>query len=666
MYTLNVTDADKNYIVNFDGTPTVRQVLEQNGIFMPHPCGGRGVCGKCRVNVSGNISAPDKKELACGYRLSCRTRLYGDASVVLGTDNHLRAESSTQSIKGSDIQSVDNRYGAAVDIGTTTVALSVYDLSLGSCLASESALNPQSAIAADVIGRIDAAIHGHLKEMQHMITSCIKGLAEKSGYLNCIDQWVITGNTTMLYLLTGRNPQTLSASPFSADYLFGEETAFLGKPLYLPECIHAFVGADITCAVLNSGMCNSSKTSLLCDIGTNGEIALWKNGMLYTASTAAGPAFEGAGISCGCQSIPGAVERVSLNGDTLEVQTVNNAPAVGLCGSGIIDAVACLLNNGAVDETGAMENENVTLCTNVTVNRQDIRSVQLAKAAIAAGIKTLLEITDTKENEISAFYIAGGFGSHIHIDSAVRIGLLPEALQMKVKVIGNAALKGAASMLTEQELKEKAHGIISNATCINLGGMPEFNDNYIEEMLFPKSKQSRRLLRLACETGFSHFGLFRTESLSFRQEVRDMCKAGRCGSYGTRWTCPPYCGTLEESAEIAKKFNSGIILQMTGNMEDDFDVACIQETEQAVKDKLTVFVKHLREKHITCLPMTAGTCTKCETCTCPELPCRFPEEAFSSMEAYGLIVSDVCTLANVKYHYGSQTITFTTCVLFND
>ena len=145
-----------------------------------------------------------------------------------------------------------------------------------------------------------------------------------------------------------------------------------------------------------------------------------------------------------------------------------------------------------------------------------------------------------------------------------------------------------------------------------------------------------------------------------------MCKAGRCGMYGTRWTCPPYCGTLEESISIAKVFNTGIILQMTGDMEDDFDVECMQETEQSVKEKLAVFVTELRESHIPCLPMTAGACNKCVKCTCPDEPCRFPEEAFTSMEAYGLIVSDVCTSAGVKYNYGAQTITFTTCVLFNE
>lgn len=664
MHTLTIFNGNQTETAAFSGTPTVREVLEQNGIPMPHPCGGRGRCGKCAIKISGEVSAPDEKELVFGCRLSCRTRLYGDAAVTLCADTSLSAEGSAQSIRGA--VHAEASVGAAVDIGTTTVALSVYDLATGDCLASETMLNPQSAVAADVIGRIGAACDGQLSRLQDMIVSCVRRLAEQTGYLDRIDKWCMTGNTSMLYFLQGRDPGALSAAPFRADHLFGEEGTFLHKPLYLPECMHAFIGADITCAVLESRMCEKEETSLLCDIGTNGEIALWKNGRLYAASTAAGPVFEGAGISCGCQSVRGAIESVSLRGDSLHIQTIGNAPAVGLCGSGVIDAIACLLDNGTVDETGAMEGEEAVICGHIALKRQDVRAVQLAKAAIAAGIRTLLERTDTKEEEIKAFYLAGGFGSHINIHSAVRIGLFPAALQNRIKILGNAALKGAASMLTSEDLKEKARAIVSGAECINLGGMPAFNENYIDEMGFPEPTASHFMLRLAEEVGFSHFGFFQTDVLSFRKEVREMCRSGRCGAYGTRWTCPPYCGTLEESAEKAKQFHTGILLQMTGRMEDDFDVECMAETGETIKKKLACFVRRVREKNIPCLPMTAGTCTKCEVCTCPDEPCRFPEEAFTSMEAYGLIVNDVCTAANMQYNYGQRTITFTTCVLFND
>ena len=665
MYKLTVLGNGKKHILEFDGNPTVQQVLERHGISMSHPCGGKGVCGKCAIEILGAISEPDERELENGHRLSCRTRLFGDAQAILKADSNLFVESAVESIQ---VQTEDTgaRIGAAVDIGTTTVVLSVYDLSTGKCLSTRSMLNPQSTVAADVMGRIDAGMSGRLNELQKMVNDCIKKLAEGSGYSDEIDKWVITGNTTMLYLLTGRNPKALSTSPFEADHLFGEVSVFNGKPQYLPKCMHAFVGADITCAVLESGMCDSDKTALLCDIGTNGELALWKDSKLYTASTAAGPAFEGAGISCGCQSVHGAVEKVMLKNGRPEVKTIGNGKPVGLCGSGIIDAVAYLLDNQTIDETGAMEEDQVEICEGILLQRGDVRALQLAKAAIAAGIKTLLEVTDTTEEEIDTFYIAGGFGSHLDILSAIRIGLIPETFYSKVKVLGNAALKGAAAMLTDSLLKEKEEYIVSHVTCINLGGNSAFNDNYIEEMFFPEPKESWNMLRLAEETGFSHYGIFSADGLEFRQEVRDMCAAGRCGSFGKRWTCPPHCGTLEESVSKAKRFSKGIILQMTGNMEDDFDVECMMDTEKAVKEKLDIFVERLKESHIECLPMTAGTCTRCRECTCPDAPCRFPEKMSISMEAYGLIVSHVCKLANVKYNYGPRTITFTTCVLFNE
>lgn len=484
MGTLTVFTTTGKQNISFEGTPTVQQVLEHAGISMAHPCGGAGTCGKCAVNVIGNVSLPDETERSAGCRLSCRTRLYGDAIVTLKeqTNSSLIAEGFEENIKPTE--NPDNKFGAAVDIGTTTIALSVYDLATGKCLSSKTMLNPQSVISADVMGRIDAAVNGKLSQMQDMLISGIRTLAEDTGYFDRIDTWCFTGNTTMLYLLCGRNPQSFAVAPYMEDHLFGEEITFLGKPAYLPNCMHAFVGADITCALLASGMCNNTETALLCDIGTNGEIALWKNGTLYVTSTAAGPVFEGAGISCGCQSVAGAIEKVELHANSFSVKTIGAAKPIGLCGSGVIDTVACLLENGTIDETGAMEPEELLLCKGVFINRQDIRNVQLAKAAIAAGIRTLLEVTKTSEEELSVFYLAGGFGKHLNLDSAVRIGLFPASLRNKVSILGNAALKGAASMLSDESLKETAQTIVGKANYLSLPDNPAFAKNYIEELSF--------------------------------------------------------------------------------------------------------------------------------------------------------------------------------------
>lgn len=484
MHTLTIINGKESYNVQFDGSPTVQQVLESAFISATHPCGGNGRCGKCLIEIHGEISTPDDREIACNHRLSCRTRLYGDAIVTLVADTNLQIESTTAHIMPS--KTSDVVIGAAVDIGTTTVVLSVYDLRSGICLASESMLNPQSTVAADVIGRISHALSGGLSDLQESIRSCICSLAIKSGYADQIDKWCITGNTTMLYLLQGLSPDTLSVAPFYAEHLFGEDIIFSEKPAYLPPCIHAFIGADITCAVLASGMHELNETALLCDLGTNGEIVLKKNGKYYATSTAAGPVFEGYGISCGCQSIQGAIESITLVNRTLQIKTIGDQTPVGLCGSGVIDAVACLLNLGCLDETGSMDEDSFRICDDIYITRKDISNVQLAKAAIAAGIQTLLEVTETPLEEIKTFYIAGGFGTHLNQDSATRIGLFPREFKPVVQILGNAALKGASLMLSDNSYRLIASDIASTTTTINLGGDPKFNENYISEMFFPE------------------------------------------------------------------------------------------------------------------------------------------------------------------------------------
>ena len=168
MYKLTVLENGKKHILEFEGTPTIQQVLERHGITMPHPCGARGVCGKCAIEIMGAVSEPDDREQECGQRLSCRTRLLGDAQVILKADSNLFVESAVESIQ-AQVEDTGARIGAAVDIGTTTVVLSAYDLTTGECLSTRSMLNPQSTVAADVMGRIDAGMSGHLHELQKMV-----------------------------------------------------------------------------------------------------------------------------------------------------------------------------------------------------------------------------------------------------------------------------------------------------------------------------------------------------------------------------------------------------------------------------------------------------------------------------------------------------------------
>lgn len=173
----------------------------------------------------------------------------------------------------------------------------------------------------------------------------------------------------------------------------------------------------------------------------------------------------------------------------------------------------------------------------------------------------------------------------------------------------------------------------------------------------------QELLNLAAECGFSHVNMLNVPALEFRSEVRDMCSADKCNHYGRCWICPPHCGTLEEVAEKAQKYSRGILVQCTGQMEDDYDVETMLETGAEQKKCFAKLVKAVREAYPSCLPMSAGHCTVCPTCTCPDAPCRFPELAIPSMEAYGLWVSKVCEDSGAKYYYGPQTITYTSCIL---
>ena len=486
MSLLKVWQANSCREISFSPPALLSKLLQQNGLDASHPCGGRGHCGKCTVYAAGSLSSPSAAETRIGSRLSCQTVLLGDAEVRLPEELGAIETSGCAPAVGSPMA---GSYGAAVDIGTTTIALKLYALASGTVLAEVGMMNPQRSISADVIGRIGAAMEGSLPLLQSLVTDAIQSLLVRSASLARISleeigALVVTGNTTMLYLLTGRDPSCLSAAPFRADCLFGQYETLLGIPVYYPACMSAFVGADITCAVLDSGMTLKQETSLLCDIGTNGEIALWTGGKLYVTSTAAGPAFEGAGISCGCSSIPGAIDRVKAEGGKLSVHTIGNRPAIGLCGSGLVDAVAAFLALGDIDETGAVEKDSLPLSDAVSLLPADIRAVQLAKGAIAAGIRTLTEMAKIPLEDIQTLYIAGGFGSHLDPASAAAIGLIPEDLESRVCVLGNAALSGAARLLLDQNRICFAEELAEKSEHITLSGNSRFNYHFMNAMLF--------------------------------------------------------------------------------------------------------------------------------------------------------------------------------------
>ena len=472
--------------------------LQRAGIPQDRPCGGRGKCGKCTVRVSGTLSpvteaerrALTEEQLASGLRLACLAYALDTTMIYYN-------------IQSSDMQGVTQGFltdfsicpahsatgtGLAVDIGTTTVAAYLYDLTSGTLLGALCQKNPQRAHGADVISRVDHAMHGGLDTLHREILDCIDNMSARlcaSGAHPAPTLRVITGNTAMLHLLTATDPSPLAAAPFAIRRDFGEWTD--GDTTYLPRCISAFVGADITCALLSSGICrDESRTVLLMDIGTNGEMALWHKGSLLCCSTAAGPALEGAGISCGAMAITGAISRVDVVDGEMVYEMIGGTGArpVGLCGTGLIDAVAALLKLELLDETGYLEDDVDIGGSGCVLTGADIRQVQLAKSAIRAGLETLLHIAGIGYDELDELALAGGFGSYLHPESCADIGLIPRELLGKIRVLGNAAGSGASMILLSDKELTHSEQIASRAHTVDLSTSPVFMEKYVDYMYF--------------------------------------------------------------------------------------------------------------------------------------------------------------------------------------
>lgn len=470
------------------------------------PCGGSGRCGKCRVRVQGQVSPPGgqellllgEEELRAGVRLACLAAAEGDCTVLLSPDQTVQAIQGDGAMPSFVPNPIFARCGAAVDIGTTTLAARLYAPD-GTLLAQAAAPNPQRPFGADVISRIERSMAGEREALARCIREGINDLLRemsRKGGVSCesIDAVVLTGNTTMLYLLTGRAVDCLSRAPFLADELFGRRVepeeltlaAVPGARLYLPRCMSAFVGADITCALLASQICESPESALLADIGTNGELALWHGGRLLCCSTAAGPVFEGATISQGMQAAPGAIDHVVWENGALRCHTIGDAPAVGICGSGIIDATAVLCRQEIIDETGAFshEEEAYPLTDGVALTQKDVRMVQLAKSALCAGMLTLMERSGACGEKLPRLVIAGGFGSFLDLHSAAAMGLYPAELEGGASAIGNAALTGASMLLLRREYLAQGLELAKSAETVDLSTDPVFMENYVECMSF--------------------------------------------------------------------------------------------------------------------------------------------------------------------------------------
>lgn len=561
MIEVRILQKGQEKILETEAGENLLRLLQKNKIFIPAACGGNGTCGKCRVEIIRGEENSEKESV-----LACRTRVEENMTVMLkawseedilteGAENPAGSGSREaggctgdtagqegsmqknlrQEAAGRDLP--ERRYSAAVDLGTTTIAAALVrkdDDEKSAVICRRGSWNRQAAYGADVISRIQYIIEhsddglGVLMDTaREQIRDMILDMCRESRvHASQIDDLYIAGNTIMQHIFFGISPVSIASAPFTPETLFLEDESpnyddlkepfpaswkevFPSMKVHGAPCAAGYVGGDILSGLSACGISEEEGSSLFLDIGTNGEMAIGgKNGLLCCA-VASGPAFEGAQIECGMTASAGAVSQVSLKDGTLDLRVIGGGEPSGICGSGLIDLLAVLLECGAVDESGyflspeeAEEEADPVIVPylqededgngmiilnkekNVRFTAQDVRKLQLAKAAVAAGIEVLMKEAGVQAEEISHLYLAGGFGKHVNLKSAARIGMFPEALADKAVYLGNASLLGMEKACADCRAYENMQKITRQCRYLELSGNAAFNDAYIGLMMF--------------------------------------------------------------------------------------------------------------------------------------------------------------------------------------
>lgn len=452
---------------------------------------------------------------------SIHPALLGDISSALRRENW----APRLALRGEEIVAVlpaeTALLGLAVDMGTTKLAGYLVDLESGRTLAKAGAMNPQIAFGEDVISRISYAENKEngRRVLQERMVQALNDLIETMCLEASTNPWqivdaVIVGNTAMHHLFAGLPVEQLGAAPYVpavSDPLelravdLGLKTA-RGAAVHLPANIAGYVGADHVAMLLATGIPETQRTALAVDIGTNTEITLTAGGRMVACSCASGPAFEGAHIRDGMRAAPGAIERVQIAGSEVRIQTIGEQPAVGICGSGILDAVAEMLHAGVIDRRGAFSKEHALVSRqengrsqlvlaaaehsghgrDVLITRNDINEIQLAKGAIRAGIDILLQVSGIPADDIQDFIVAGAFGTYISIESAVQVGMFPDLPRQRFQQVGNAAGAGAREMLVSLPRRQFAESFARQVEYVELSAYPGFINKFSNALFFPE------------------------------------------------------------------------------------------------------------------------------------------------------------------------------------
>lgn len=494
MSSITVALNEKNTCIRAENGENLLEVLRREGFSIKAPCGGNGKCGKCLVRIRKG-SGPWEEVCACITAVSedCTVLLPNPDADLSWNDTELLPQQHASGGCG---------LGAAVDLGTTSIAVSLFDFASGEKLASSGQWNRQQSWGADVISRIEYTISNEngLSELsacvKAQITEMIASLAEGCGRSPAeVTSVFVAGNTVMEHLFAKYSPRSIAFAPFEPFSYFEDDAVFpCGEvPARLSPCISGYVGGDITAGLLAVGLDRMEGKHLFLDAGTNGEIALGgKNGFI-TCAVACGPAFEGAGISCGMPAEYGAIHRVSASENGISFEVLGGGEAKGICGSGLLDLVSVLIGLGIIDESGCLNCEDDAdafyLTENVFLTARDIRQLQLAKAAVAAGIRVLMHLSGSSFEDVDTLFLAGGFGSRLSPASAAKIGMLPRELLSKVRPVGNASLAGAEMALLSSQQRERLRNIRSMCSYTELSLSAEFSSRFIDEMTFSEAEE---------------------------------------------------------------------------------------------------------------------------------------------------------------------------------
>ena len=455
-----------NRIIEVPDGAVLSDVLIKSGENPPHLCGGKGTCKKCLVKVNG------KEELSCQYEIK------SDIDVVLPENDDIFSE-----IGANESGEITKNCCYCLDIGTTTLALALVSLDKKEIIKVKTVTNPQRAYGGDVLNRIEYCNKNGISELQICLINKINKMIDDVG-VSTANSMYVSGNTTMLHIFFGIDPSSIGVAPYTPVFVDSKEIkgAQIGlkkieNVISLP-CISAFVGADLVAGVNYAELSQNNKYNLLVDLGTNAEIIFYNENELYCTSAAAGPCFEGANITCGMSATDGAIYSFSNNGS---YETINNTKPKGICGTGLIDIIAVLLQKGIIDETGYMDCEEFFITDNIKITQKDIRQFQLAKSAVYSGLTAILREKAISFEAIENLFISGGFSAKISIENAIKTGLLPKELKDKIIVLNNSSLLGTIKYACEQN-DLSVH--LKNTEYIDLSTNEFFSQMFIENMEF--------------------------------------------------------------------------------------------------------------------------------------------------------------------------------------